>query len=494
MQRTYPEFFIDRFISGHAKASGGTDAGISKFCEVCERVKAYIDTFFRNISESNEMTQFADLQKKAIIGERDAVKKITAKIVDALTVLNLLAADYPNYYRNLPDAVFSELYGLSILAPWANDYTEEYRKSSSAKIIGDKLYCLINGKSELQPRRISRDRRAQLRHALLLAYPKERADLGHNEVYLNREDGGHIRATLLGGDYTPESLDVMVFRKYLISDPDELSFEALASKGTFPKECCELFRNLVAIGPNIFFCGEVRSGKSTFLQVWQHYEDPSLEGTTVSSDEETDYAKITNGPLVQIIADEQKLEQVEKSLKRLDSNYIILSEVRGAAEYRFFLGITNMGTRRCKCTIHDNNAINFPYKMATEIITCYGGNQEATISQLYSNIDFVFELQEVPSERSKKRLMGIVELRYDPVSDLCSAHRICKYDPKTDSWKWKADIGENIRSLASGYPGAYEKIRSLLAAFEMKNPLEGETVVFPAYYAGNQKRKEKSND
>lgn len=488
MQRTYSEFFIDQFVSGRSSVREDTAGGTWEFCEICERVKAYIDSFFGNISESKEMTHFAELQKKAIIGEKDAVKKITRKIEDALTDLNLLAESYPNYYRSLPDAVFSELYGLSILAPWANDYTEEYRKSSSAKIIGDKLYCLIDGRSKLQPERITKERRSQLRHALLLAYPKERSDLGHNEVYLNREDGGHIRATLLGGDYTPESLDVMVFRKYLISDCEDLSFEFLASKGTFPMECCELFRSLVEIGPNVFFCGEVRSGKSTFLQVWQHYEDPTLEGTTVSSDEETDYAKITNGPLVQIIADDRKLDQVEKSLKRLDSNYIILSEVRGAAEYRFFLGITNMGTRRCKCTIHDNNAINFPYKMATEIITAYGGNQEATISQLYSNIDYVFELYEVPTDRSKKRLKGIVELRYDPVADLCSAHRICRYDAEADTWMWKADIGENIKSLAAGHPGAYEKIKSLLKSFEERSPLEGQTIVFPAYYAGNQKR------
>lgn len=493
MQRTYPDFFIDKFISGNQNDEN-TAHGPASFPEVCERVKAYIDTFFRSMSESNEMTQFAELQKNAIIGEQEAVKRITLQIIDALTSLNLLAADYPNYYRSLPDAVFSELYGLSILAPWANDYTEEYKNSSSAKIIGDRLYCLINGKSVLQPQRISNERRAQLRHALLLAYPKERSDVGHNEVYLNREDGGHIRATLLGGDYTPSNQDVMVFRKYLISDTDNLSFEFLASKGTFPKECCELFRNLVSIGPNIFFCGEVRSGKSTFLQVWQHYEDPTLEGTTVSSDEETDYSKITSGPLVQIIADDQKLDQVEKSLKRLDSNYIILSEVRGAAEYRFFLGITNMGTRRCKCTIHDNNAINFPYKMATEIITSYGGNQEATISQLYSNIDYVFELYEVPTNRSRKRLKGIVELRYDPVADKCSAHRLCKYDAETDSWRWKADVGPDIKTLAMGQPKAYENICRILKSLEEKSPLPGETVVYPAYYAGNEKEKGGENN
>ena len=499
---TPTDFFIDIFLE-----SGGKFANISnedrnetsgnafdpsnkkvmkRFYEVCDSVKAFIDQSFQVLSDTEKKRE-TDLQKQAIIGESFAVKEFTAKIKDALTKMNLLAEGSPNYSKQLDSAIFAELYGFSGLTPWVNDYTEEYKRSSSAKIIGNDMYCLIDGKAVLQPQKVSSERREQLRRALLLAYPKERLEAGHNEVYLKREDGGHIRATLMSGDLTYPDQDVLVFRKYLLSDPSRLRFETLASYGTFPEECCELFEEMVKTGPNIFFCGEVRSGKSTFLQTWQHYEDPTLEGTTISSDAETNYAEITKGPLVQIIADEKRLEQVEKSLKRLDSNYIILSEVRTAAEYKFFLGITNMGTRRCKCTIHDNNAINFPYKMATEIVTAYGGDQTATIAQLYSNIDYVFELYEVPTDRSKKRLKGIVEMRYDPIKDTCSAHRLCQYDAKTDSWKWKCDIGPDKYALAMGREEHLDKVVSILKKLEEASPLEGKTVVYPAYYKGNQK-------
>lgn len=502
------DFFIDVFLEGNTAAPASVEGerivsgnsfkpsnkkAMKKFYETCASVKAFLDQNYQNLSDYEKQKE-TDLQKSAIIGENFAVKELTAKIKDALAKMNLLSEGYPNYYRELDSAVFAELYGFAGLTPWVNDYTEEYKRSSSAKLIGDNLYCLIDGKSVLQPQKISKERREQLRRALLLAYPKERLEAGHNEVYLKREDGEHIRTTLMSGDFTYPGQDVLVFRKYLLSDPSKLTFETLASYGTFPEKCCELFEELVKTGPNIFFCGEVRSGKSTFLQTWQHYEDPTLEGTTVSSDEETNYAEITKGPLVQIIADEKRLEQAEKSLKRLDSNYIILSEVRSAAEYKFFLGITNMGTRRCKCTIHDNSAVNFPYKMATEIVSCYGGNQEATISQLYSNIDYVFELYEVPTDRSKKRLKGIVEMRYDPVEDVCSAHRLCKYDAKTDSWKWKCDIGKDKFDLAMGNEKHLERVVEILRELERENPLEGETVVYPAYYKGNHKVKKEGGD
>ena len=94
------------------------------------------------------------------------------------------------------------------LAPWAYDMDEKYRSSSSAKLIGDRLYCLIGGKSCLQPQRISKRRREQLKRTLLLATPHERLEYGFHEVYLRNG----IRITIYSGDRTKEGQDIMVFR------------------------------------------------------------------------------------------------------------------------------------------------------------------------------------------------------------------------------------------------------------------------------------------
>ena len=178
---------------------------------------------------------------------------------------------------------------------------------------------------------------------------------------------------------------------------------------------------------------------------------------------------------------------MEKTLKRLDSNYIIMSEMRTAMEYKFYLGITNMGTRRCKCTIHDNDAASFPRKMATEVVSSFGGDLQATIAQIYTNVDFVFEMFEVPTDRSKKRLKGIVEFRYDKQKDLCLAHRLCKYDAETDSWCWNSDVGKDKKDLAIGYMENFHNMQEILKSLEEKSPLTEGIDEYPSYYAGNAK-------
>lgn len=491
LKENLKDFFIDEFLGGLSDASfSGFNPEDTKkmreFLKLCERIKLALDQDFKLLKDTAKQEE-ANMQKNAIIGDRKAAGKLRGDIQDKLTALNILSSDYPSCYRNLTDAVFHELFGLSSLAAWANDYTPEYARSSSAKIIGDEIYCLIDGKSVLQPQRLPKARRDQLRQALLMAYPKENIAKGHNEVYLKRDDGNIIRATLLSDKFTQKGKDAMVFRKYLLSDSDALKFEILSGYGTFPKECCDLFRDMVKCGYNVIMSGEVRSGKTTFLQTYQHYEDPTLEATTVSTDEETDYSKVTKGPLIQIIADEDDLKQMEKTLKRLDSNYIIMSEMRTAMEYKFYLGITNMGTRRCKCTIHDNDASSFPRKMATEVVSSFGGDLQATIAQIYTNVDFVFEMFEVPTDRSKKRLKGIVEFRYDKERDLCLAHRICKYDAKTDTWCWNSDIGKDKQDIAIGYMENFEDMKRILRSLEENSPLKEGIDEYPSYYLGNAK-------
>ena len=58
----------------------------------------------------------------------------------------------------------------------------------------------------------------------------------------------------------------------------ELTFEMMAELGTIPSDAVELFKVMVKIGFNVLFTGQVRSGKTTFMQVWQRYEDISMEG------------------------------------------------------------------------------------------------------------------------------------------------------------------------------------------------------------------------
>ncbi len=469
-------FSIEDYLSRPAGSAFDSESA-ERYAWLLEHVRSALD---REWDRSDDLLKSSRLarEKGAIMGIEKDAQELSGRIRLILTRENLLAEPFPSYYPSLTDALFSDLYGLSGVAPWAFGWTEEYRRSSSAKLIGERLYCLIDGRSVLQPQRIEEKRRAQLIHALLLASPRERKESGFHEVYLHNG----IRVTIYSGGRTKSGEDIIVFRKYLLQKPD---LETLAAYGTFPREALPLFKAMCAAGYNVVFAGQVRSGKTTFLQAWQACEDTGLEGVAVATDPETRWEKLMpKAPLMQLVADGEGLSRIEKSLKRSDADYVILEEMRDAASYNLFLGITNLGTMRSKGTIHDSSALNIPYKMATAIATEIGGSEEALIAQIYSNVNFVFELCQLADDKSKKRLKGIVEFSYDPAENRVSARRICRWDPASDSWSWAGSFGKDKEALAAERPEELEIIRESLSRLHEASPL-CEPSVYPAYYRGN---------
>lgn len=76
---------------------------------------------------------------------------------------------------------------MAAIAEW---FTDKYKESSSAKIIGDRIYFLENGRMTLKPQRITERRREQLVRAFLMLTPEERLDKDFHEVYMR--DGTRV--------------------------------------------------------------------------------------------------------------------------------------------------------------------------------------------------------------------------------------------------------------------------------------------------------------
>ena len=178
------------------------------FKEACDNVLENLEKEWKKAGEADRLERL-ESEKRAIMGFEEDMDIFKQKIDAIVKDKGLENAECPAWYRSVPEGIFNELYGLSGLAPWVYDETEEYRNSSSAKLIGDRLYCLIDGVSVLQPQRISLERREQLKRAFLMATPRERLEDGFHEVYLKNG----IRITIFSGDRTKAGQDVMVFRK-----------------------------------------------------------------------------------------------------------------------------------------------------------------------------------------------------------------------------------------------------------------------------------------
>ncbi len=449
--------------------------GYEPFYAVCRAVENEFASEWQQTDEQSKMRKL-EREKKAMMGYAPERRYFTERIRDILMERGITDVEAPPWYENLPDGIFHEVYGLAGLAPWVYDQTEAYRNSASAKLIGDRLYCLIDGHAVLQPQRIGADRREQLKRTLLMAAPRERLEQGFHEVYLHNG----IRITIYGGDRTKKGQDVMVFRKYVLQD---LSLEALAALGTIPPEAVPLFRDMVAVGPNVLIAGPVRSGKTTFLQVWQRQEDPALEGLAIATDPETPWhTMMPDAPIMQLVADGEALRSMTKSLVRGDNDYVLLEEMRDADAYHLALEITATGTYRTKATIHVGSSVEIPYKMATAVREQYGGDLMSLIAQVFSQFHLVFLLGQEPENRARKRLLALDAFHYDAAMDRVSIHPLCRYEAEEQRWRWRADTQALSALPLEKERGEWKDMMERLQGLAERNPLKGHPVIYPRYY------------
>lgn len=463
------------------------DTEFLSFEEACRRIKDCFDYEWKDFDDFEKMERL-ELEKAAILGYEEAMNYYKTRIAELIRQEHLEEAQVPRWYENLIEGLFAELYGLAGLSPWVYDKTEVYKNSSSAKLIGDRLYCLIDGKPCLQPQSIGKERREQLKRAFLMNSPQERMERGFHELYLTNG----IRITIYSGLRTKPNEDIMVFRKYLLQD---LSFENLSELGTIPQEAVPLFREMVCIGFNVLFTGPVRSGKTTFLQVWQRCENPQMEGLAISTDPETPWEKIMpDAPIMQLVADGEELAEITKSLLRGDNDYVILEEMRDAQSYRLALELASIGAGRCKATVHSGDIGTLPYKIASKIRSVYGGDEQSLIAQVFRSFDYVFEFSQQKDNRAKKVLKSISELCYENEKDVVSIHKICEYDAVQKKWNWNSHLGEDKEEKLRLWPEETKMMKRELTNLSERNPIIGKSVIYPRYYHPSMRGREDVHD
>lgn len=472
------EFKLDEYLAGiknkaARSLSGALDAH-SRFYILCDRVKTYLDEDWLKEHNKGNTDILLERQKKAILGYASEVNYFKDKIREYLKEHGLEGEAFPAWYEDLVDAIFQQNWGLAGIAPWM-----KLPDSESAKIIGENIFFMINGETELQPQKIPAKRYEQLRKALILSDRTKRLDDNYSEVYMLTGE----RVTIYNGSLVVEGQQSMVFRKYIV---EALTFEEQARRHTIPHELIPALESLVKMGVRIAFIGPVRSGKSTMLLTFQMNEDRKLEGVFIQTDPEIRINELMpDAPIMSLVADGEELVNLSKKVVRSDANYIVVAEGRDGYAFNMIVESGNKGTLRNKTTLHLSDVEDFAYEIANKIVGVYGGNLDYQIVKVAKSFDYIFEMVELPDNRSQRRLKSIHEIRYDHNTHEITYNRICEYDFHTDSWQFYYDVGKRIEEIGDVEdPAALTVFKSTLKALSEKYPMKEKVVLHPVYSPG----------
>lgn len=408
---------------------------LADFYKLCEKVRDEVNE--TDTREKDNENVVGERHKKAIIGFDKEVEFYKNKVADVLRKHNLTQEYYPPWYNELVDAIFCECWGLpGGLCNWLKGATKEFRESSSAKIIGDRLYYLINGKSTLQPVKISSASRGRLRKAMLLLTPEKNPNDKYHEVYLLDK----TRVTIFNEGLTKQAQDCIVFRKFIVK---ELTFEQQAKYHTIPLEVIPMFEAMIKVGFNVAFVGAVRTAKTTFLTTWQKLENPALEGVIIETDPEIPVHELMPGaPITQLLINDGDKGEIIKNVMRSDADYIVVGEARDGSVLNIAVKAANKGTRRVKITYHTTDPLDLFRDIADDIYQDCGGDRDAIAIRVAKSFQYVFQFVQLP-DKSKKRLKGIWEMRYLRDDQMVEMHQICRYLYETDSWVFDYACGRD---------------------------------------------------
>ena len=458
------KFYIDDLLNIRTEETGAVYGEIvptiPEFRQVCQQIR---EDFFQKYQQEEDLQTAMEIQKKAIVGyqqEMDFYKDKIAELVQEHKWENVQA---PAWYSGLVEGIYHENWGMAGMAEW---FSKDFAQSSSAKIIGDRIYYLDRGEMKLMPQTISEERKEQMIRAFLLLTPEERLDKEFHEVYLL--DG--TRITIFKGSMTKKNQDVIIFRRYIIPN---YSFEEQAKRHTIPEDAIPLFRAMVDIGYSVICTGAVRTSKTTFLATWQQYENPKLEGVIVETDPEIPlHLLMPDAPIVQLLADNERLRTISKNLLRSDADYFILAEARDGKALDTAVRIASKGTKRMKMTFHTRNPMDLPGEIASEIVKSEGGQWDNTRLKVAESFDYIFHFVQL-TDKSQKRLLGIYEMGLtENRADVCIVP-ICLYDYEKDDWAWKYHIGEDKQRLGFEENRArMDEMKMLLKELSELHPME----------------------
>jgi len=436
-----------------------TNSITKDFSIICEEIK-------NHLYNTEIIAEELQRQKRAIIGHQEEVKYYINIIERYLKDKNYVNCSYPKYYKNLSSAIYHELWGLAGIAEWYEGRTCELKNSYSAHIIGENIFFLIDGKMKKMPQKISRERKAQLKRALLSNDYRVRLDNDVPDIEMITGE----RIKIFAENVTRKGEETIIFRKFPITD---YSFEKQIKLHSYPEESLEFFKCFAKLGYNIVFTGGVGTSKTTQLATWLSYEDASLCGLIIETRPELPIKNILpDSPIISLVVNsEEKLKRIRPSIMRSDADYVVMAEARDAYAYDIALKSANIGSRRCKMTAHINSPVDFPHEFASEISRVFGGDIDDLAIRIAKSYEINIHFITLSQDKNKKRLEGIYLFNYEEENHKIEIYKLCSYVYSSDSWVFNNKITHNMMKM-----GKYQN-QQIFSQFMVE--LENLSIKFP---------------
>ena len=178
-----------------------------------------------------------------------------------------------------------------------------------------------------------------------------------------------------------------------------------------------------------------------------------------------------DSPVLQILADQERLERISKNLMRSDADYFIFAEARDGNALDTAVRIAGKGTRHMKMTFHCGDPLSFAYDAAWEITGKRGGDLRLTARKVAASFDYIFHFVHCRKE-DVKRLRSIHELSFDHETEQIRIWEICRYDQETSGWVFRETLNREKQTRAAEEDGeAAESFAAQLASLAKRFPM-----------------------
>lgn len=419
------------------------------FKDICQKVREHLNDIIVDGSVDFKKEKNSDLeeeysneniwlerQHQAVIGDQQAMSYFITKINEVLQKENITTNEFPHFYDSLAEAIFHEVWGVSILHKWDKMLTSE-----AAVIRGTQLWLDINGQFVKQNEEFENDEAVErIKRAFTMRVKDAVINEQTPELEIEREDGSRI--TMIQKPRGKENY--VMFRRFVVKN---MSLEEQANRGTILVEDIPFFRALSRVMANTIFAGRVRSAKSTFMKSMLKERDSSYVAAVMEKHFELDLSKQYKDRLIfEVQAKEGDLHHAMPRLLRMEHDYIVVGEIR-SLETEGYLQACERGERGAFSTYHLTQVENVAPQITRHILDEFPNrNFDNELERVARNIDIIVTMS-ADRDRRRKRVIGVTEIIWEEETRTHRTQDLVRYSPVTDKYYYSSNVTKGLLTL-----------------------------------------------